>query len=113
MENGTWAITQLQLMQMLPKLHVNIFYVKYLIQVSSKKTITCILYDPSYFGKIINILQILKRVCKLLIQLCVCVCVCVWGHVYVVYEDTNLYNVMGMTGITRRRWFMRTFSVSP
>ncbi len=28
-------------------------------------------------------------------------CVCVWGggggHVYVVYEDTNLYNDMGMT----------------
>ncbi len=24
-----------------------------------------------------------------------CVCVCV--HVYVVYEDTNLYNDMGMT----------------
>ncbi len=34
---------------------------------------------------------------------CVCVCVCVCGHVYVVYEDTNLYNDMGMTGITRRR----------
>ncbi len=32
---------------------------------------------------------------------CVCVCVCVYvcvcGHVYVVYEDTNLYNDMGMT----------------
>ncbi len=27
------------------------------------------------------------------------VCVCVCGHVYVVYEDTNLYNDMGMTGI--------------
>ncbi len=27
----------------------------------------------------------------------VCVCVCVSGHVYVVYEDTNLYNDMGMT----------------
>ncbi len=24
-------------------------------------------------------------------------CVCVCGHVYVVYEDTNLYNDMGMT----------------
>jgi len=32
-----------------------------------------------------------------------CVCVCACGHVYVVYEDTNLYNDMGMTGITRRR----------
>ncbi len=30
---------------------------------------------------------------------CVCVCVCVGGggDVYVVYEDTNLYNDMGMT----------------
>ncbi len=27
----------------------------------------------------------------------VCVCVCVCGHVYVVYEDTNVYNDMGMT----------------
>ncbi len=26
-----------------------------------------------------------------------CVCVCVCGHVYVVYEDTNLYNDMSMT----------------
>ncbi len=34
-------------------------------------------------------------------QACVCACVraCVrvCGHVYVVYEDTNLYNDMGMT----------------
>ncbi len=30
------------------------------------KKITCILYDLSYFGKIINILQILQGVCKLL-----------------------------------------------
>ncbi len=29
--------------------------------------------------------------------MCVCVCVCVCGHVYVVYEDTNLYNDIGMT----------------
>ncbi len=28
---------------------------------------------------------------------CVCVCVCVFVRVYVVYEDTNLYNDMGMT----------------
>ncbi len=27
----------------------------------------------------------------------VCVCVCVCVHVNVVYEDTNLYNDMGMT----------------
>ncbi len=32
-------------------LHVNIFYVKYLIQVSTKYTIACILYDPSYLVK--------------------------------------------------------------
>ncbi len=34
---------------------------------------------------------------------CACVtvrvCVCVGGHVYVVYEDTNLYNDMGMTQV--------------
>ncbi len=34
---------------------------------------------------------------KNLPKLCVCVCVCVCGHVYVVYEDTNLYNDMGIT----------------
>ncbi len=28
---------------------------------------------------------------------CECKCVCVCGHVYVVYEDTNLYNDMGIT----------------
>ncbi len=31
--------------------------------------------------------------------LCVCVCVCVCVRVYVVYEDTNLYNDMGMTEV--------------
>ncbi len=29
--------------------------------------------------------------------MCVRVCVCVGGHVYVVYEDTNVYNDMGIT----------------
>ncbi len=29
--------------------------------------------------------------------LCVYACVCMSGHVYVVYEDTNLYNDMGIT----------------
>ncbi len=29
--------------------------------------------------------------------MCECECVCVCGHVYVVYEDTNLNNDMGMT----------------
>ncbi len=28
---------------------------------------------------------------------CVCVCVCLCVHVCVVYEDTNLYNDIGMT----------------
>ncbi len=32
-----------------------------------------------------------------------CACVCVCGHVYVVYEDTNVYNDMGMTGIISRK----------
>ncbi len=36
--------------------------------------------------------RVCKRVC-----VCVCVCVCRCVHVYVVYEDTNLYNDMGMT----------------
>ncbi len=31
------------------------------------------------------------------IQIYHILCVCVCGHVYVVYEDTNLYNDMGMT----------------
>ncbi len=30
-------------------------------------------------------------------SVCVCVCVRACEHVYVVYEDTNLYNDMGMT----------------
>ncbi len=30
---------------------------------------------------------------------CVCVCLCVCVRVYVVYEDTNLYNNMGMTEV--------------
>ncbi len=37
------------------------------------------------------------RVCVRRVCVRVCVCVCVWGHVYVVYEDTNLYNDMGIT----------------
>ncbi len=35
--------------------------------------------------------------CGGMLMECACVCVCVCGHVYVVYEDTNLYNDMGMT----------------
>ncbi len=33
------------------------------------------------------------------VHVCVCVCVCVCVRVYVVYEDTNLYNDMGMTEV--------------
>ncbi len=29
--------------------------------------------------------------------MCVCVCVCVCVRVFVTYEDTNLYNDMGVT----------------
>ncbi len=36
-------------------------------------------------------------VCVCVCVVCVCVCVCV--RVYVVYEDTNLYNDMGMTEV--------------
>ncbi len=43
---------------------------------------------------------------SLYIYVCACVCVCT----FVTYEDTNLYNDMG---ITRRRWFMRTFPHVP
>ncbi len=41
-----------------------------------------------------------------------CELVCPRRACCVFYEDTNVYNGMGMTGITRRRGFMRTFSVS-
>ncbi len=41
----------------------------------------------NYLGK--------EKVQYIIILFSVCVCVC--GHVYVVYEDTNLYNDMGMT----------------
>ncbi len=39
-------------------------------------------------------------VCVWCVCVCVCgVCVCVCVRVYVVYEDTNLYNDMGMTEV--------------
>ncbi len=43
-----------------------------------------------------TIICVCVRAC---VRACVCVCVCGGGgggHVYVVYEDTNLYNDMGM-----------------
>ncbi len=64
-------------------LYLNIFNVKYLIQVSTK-TITCILYDPSYFGKIINILHILKGGCKLLTS--------------TIYNQTSIYSYLVCDG---------------
>ncbi len=45
----------------------------------------------------INTIQFLNIQGIVQMCLCVCVCVCAFGHVYVVYEDTNLYNDMGMT----------------
>ncbi len=47
-------------------------------------------------GQADTVLKATKQSCAYLC-VCVCVCVCVCGHVYVVYEDTNLYNDMGMT----------------
>ncbi len=40
---------------------------------------------------------------KLICWNCSCMYVCMCVCVFVTYEDTNLYNNMGMTGITRRR----------
>ncbi len=41
----------------------------------------------------VSCMLLLNYICISINILCVCVC----GHVYVVYEDTNLYNDMGMT----------------
>ncbi len=58
------------------------------------------MYSYTYFSYTMN-------QSYLLLYVCVCV------HVYVVYEDTHLYNDMGMTGITREGDLLRTFPVSP
>ncbi len=42
--------------------------------------------------------------------MCVCVCVCV--RVYVVYEDTNLYNDMGMTEVLQLKVFYEDMPMS-
>ncbi len=47
-------------------------------------------------GYIVNTVSV-RLLTHVVSNACVCVCVCVCGHVYVVYEDTNLYNDMGMT----------------
>ncbi len=44
---------------------------------------------------------------------CVCACVCVCLCVFVTYENTHLYNDVGVTGITRRRCLKRTFPHDP
>ncbi len=44
---------------------------------------------------------------------CLCVCVCVCVLVFVINEDINLHNDMGITGITRRRGFMRSLPHVP
>ncbi len=49
------------------------------------------LFKPVKFGSTLNLTKKKENTR----HKCVCVCVC--GHVYVVYEDTNLYNDMGIT----------------
>ncbi len=45
---------------------------------------------------------------------CVCVCVCVCVRVYyVVYEDTNLYNNMGMTEVYNLKVFYEDTAYVP
>ncbi len=44
-------------------------------------------------------LSALICVCETRSSPCVCVCVCESVRVFVVYEDTNLYNDMGMTEV--------------
>ncbi len=51
-----------------------------------------------YFDKVPTLAML-----ELMCVVCVCVCVRVCAHVFVTNEDINLYNDMGMTGITRRR----------
>ncbi len=55
------------------------------------KKIACIFYDPSYFGKIINILQILQVVCKMLAT-----------AVVATWSDTTFTNPF----VPRATWFL-------
>ncbi len=66
----------------------------------------CILYIDThtcmYIFKVCVCVCVCVRVCvracvRACVCVCVCLCVCVCVRVYVVYEDTNLYNNMGMT----------------
>ncbi len=45
--------------------------------------------------------------------MCVCECVCVCVRVYVVYEDTNLYNNMGMTEVLHLKVFYEDTCLCP
>ncbi len=62
--------------------------------------------NPPDLNPIENLWGIVKRKMR---RACVRACVRVFVRVFVTY-DTNLYNDMG---ITRRRWFMRTFPYVP
>ncbi len=53
----------------------------------------CILYDPSYFCKIINILQILKGVCKVLTST---VCMHVQTRFQKSWDTVQIVNKKGM-----------------
>ncbi len=55
------------------------------------------MYDPSYFGKIINILQILKGVCKVLTST-VCMYIYIYIYIYLLlftknFKCINVYNI--------------------
>ncbi len=56
------------------------------------------MYLPNYL-KYFTYISVMLLSSKLSVSVCVCVCVCLCVRVYVVYEDTNLYNNMGMTEV--------------
>ncbi len=54
---------------------------------------TCHLFSMLIQGFVVlNIVLTVVSLC-----VCVCACVCAHVHVFVTYEDTNVYNDMGMT----------------
>ncbi len=59
---------------------------------------TSLTHHALIYALFIGFLHLCVCVCVCVcVSVCVCVCVCVCGHVYVVHEDTNLYNDMGIT----------------
>ncbi len=56
-----------------------------------------LVYSVTGIAMPLSILGISWSFISSIYSMCVCVCVCV--RVYVVYEDTNLYNDMGMTEV--------------